>query len=172
MSFKTRDLGYYVGYAICEKYYEKAADKALAIKQMIEMDYDDEAAFYAFVDESGYLSKPVEEYRTAFETKRPEVLRMTPFDNGTKGIDPSIQQVTFHFPTPMDTRFKSTDYGELGADACPKINGATFAPDSLSVTYDLALAPNTRYQMVINYGYRTPAGMPLKPYLVEFWTGE
>jgi hypothetical protein len=170
--FETRDLGYYVGYAICEQYYEKAADKALAIKQMIEMDFDDEAAFFAFVDEAGYFPRPVKEYKTAFEAKRPEVQRMAPFDNGTQGVDPSIQQVTFHFSSPMDVRFKSTDYGTLGEEACPKINGASFAPDSLSVAYDIALEPNTRYQMVINYGYRTPEGIPLKPYLVEFWTGE
>lgn len=36
--FNTRDLGYYVGYAIAEKYYEKAKDKKLAIKQLIELD--------------------------------------------------------------------------------------------------------------------------------------
>lgn len=31
--FGQRDLGYYVGYAICEKYYEKASNKKLAIKR-------------------------------------------------------------------------------------------------------------------------------------------
>lgn len=53
--FGTRDLGYYVGYAICEGYYRQAADKQAALKAMIELDYADPAAVKALVDASGYF---------------------------------------------------------------------------------------------------------------------
>ena len=54
-AFGVRDLGYYVGYAITRGYYNRASDKAAALKTMIELDYSDPAAVQAFVDASGYL---------------------------------------------------------------------------------------------------------------------
>lgn len=53
--FGTADLGYYVGYAIASGYYDRAPDKAAAIKAMLELDYADQAAVQAFVDASAYL---------------------------------------------------------------------------------------------------------------------
>jgi uncharacterized protein YjaZ len=53
--FGTRDLGYYVGYAICSGYFDAAPDKAAAIKSMIELDYSDEVAVQRFVAASGYF---------------------------------------------------------------------------------------------------------------------
>ncbi len=55
--FGVRDLGYYVGYAISAAYYEKAADKAEAIRAMIELNTGDAAAVQAFVDASGWLTE-------------------------------------------------------------------------------------------------------------------
>jgi hypothetical protein len=40
--FGMRDLGYFVGYAICKKYYDQATDKSRAVKEMIELDYNNE----------------------------------------------------------------------------------------------------------------------------------
>ena len=55
--FGTADLGYYVGYVIASRYYDRAPDKAAAIKAMLELDYADQAAVQAFVDASGYLDE-------------------------------------------------------------------------------------------------------------------
>lgn len=52
------DLGYYMGYAICESYYRNAADKALAVKEIIELDHSDADAVRAFLNRSGYYGKP------------------------------------------------------------------------------------------------------------------
>lgn len=54
--FGVRDLGYYVGYAICSGYYDRATDKAAAIRTMIELDFADQMAVQAFVDASGYFA--------------------------------------------------------------------------------------------------------------------
>ena len=53
--FGTRDLGYYVGYAICARYYAQATSEQAAIKAMLELDYANQAAVQAFVDASGYF---------------------------------------------------------------------------------------------------------------------
>lgn len=57
--FVTSDLGYYVGYAICQAYHRKSADKAESIRQMIELDFADDAKVQAFVDASGYFQADV-----------------------------------------------------------------------------------------------------------------
>lgn len=61
--FGTRDLAYYIGYAIAENYYAKATDKKVAVKKMIELDHFNEAEIENFVDASGYFEKPVSTYK-------------------------------------------------------------------------------------------------------------
>lgn len=53
--FGVSDIGYYVGYRIARSYYEKAANKRQAIKDLIELPYDDPAAVRALIERSGYL---------------------------------------------------------------------------------------------------------------------
>lgn len=48
------DLGYFVGHQVCEAYYRKSADKAAALKTIIELDYADPEAVSRFWQESGY----------------------------------------------------------------------------------------------------------------------
>ncbi len=168
--FNTRDLGYYVGYAICEKYYEQAGNKQQAIKDMIELDYSDEAAFEAFVNTSGYFDQPISDYKEQYEKIRPEVVRIQPFENGSESVDPELTQITFIFSEPMNTYFRSTGLGELGRDYLPEIQGIQIAEDGLSVTYELALEPDRRYQFILERGYRTDDGRELKPFQVDFKT--
>lgn len=52
------DLGYYIGYAIMRDYYRRADDKPQALREIIELDYRDNAAVEAFLKKSGYLSPP------------------------------------------------------------------------------------------------------------------
>ena len=53
--FATRDLGYYVGYAICSGYFARADDRPAALARMIELDYADPRAVADFVADSGYF---------------------------------------------------------------------------------------------------------------------
>jgi len=55
--FCVSDMGYYVGYRIARSYYDKARDKKRAIKEMIELKYDDANAVRRFAVRSGYLSR-------------------------------------------------------------------------------------------------------------------
>lgn len=51
---KTRpaDLGYYIGYKICESFYERAKDKKQAVREILET-----KDFTKFLQESGYAAK-------------------------------------------------------------------------------------------------------------------
>jgi hypothetical protein len=55
--FGVSDMGYYVGYRIARSYYDKAHDKKRAIRELIELKYDDPKAVQRFVARSGYLAR-------------------------------------------------------------------------------------------------------------------
>jgi hypothetical protein len=48
------DLGYYIGYKICESYYNKAKNKNQAITDILQINYDDKRSVMRFYDTSGY----------------------------------------------------------------------------------------------------------------------
>lgn len=68
--FNTRDLGYYVGYAIAEKFYDKAKDKKRAVVEMIELDYNNLALLGKYVDKSGYFPKSVKKYEKKVKARQ------------------------------------------------------------------------------------------------------
>ena len=61
--FNTRDLAYFVGYILAERYYQQNDDKSLAIKQLIELDYTNDKKVEDFINAIHYFPKPLAEYR-------------------------------------------------------------------------------------------------------------
>lgn len=53
--FGVSDMGYFAGYEIARGYYARATNKRRAVKEMIELRYDDPAAVKAYIARSGYL---------------------------------------------------------------------------------------------------------------------
>jgi len=162
--FGMRDLGYYIGYAICEAYYTKEPDKKRAIKHMIELDYANENDLAAFVDASGYLDTPVQTLKQQYEAARPTVVRVQSFN-------PATRQITIEFSAPMNKSYRSFELGPLGRDHLLKIKRVVgFSEDGRSLTLEADLLPSTRYQLVIGEGFRDTDGARLKPYLIDFQT--
>ena len=170
--FGMRDLGYYVGYQICENYYEQATDKAQAIKTMIELDYTDEAAVDDFVTKSGYFSATLDELYQNFETKRPTVTGIQQFENHSTNVSPSISEITVNFSEPLNGHHTGVDFGDLGQEAFPKGDpqARSWGADNLSWTLSVEFEPNRKYQILISNNFRTAQDVPLKAYLIEFTT--
>ena len=170
--FNTRDLGYYVGYAIAERYYGKAKDKKHAVKEMIELDYNNPALLGRYVNESGYFPKSIKKYENEFEKARPKVLNVKPFKNGDRKVDSNITEITIEFSTEMDKSRRNFEFGPLGEAAAMKIKRVVgFSDDGKSISFEIEpLRPNKRYQLEISGGFRDKAGLSLKPYLVDFTT--
>jgi hypothetical protein len=173
--FKTRDLGYYVGYAICEEYYKKSADKKLAIKEMIELDYNNINELEKFVEESGYFVKPIallkQEYKAEYEKNRPTVVNIAGIKNGSQNVSPNVTQITIEFSTKMKKEFRSFDFGPLGEDSALRVKKLIgFAEDGKSITIEVELKPDKRYQMVLERGFRNENNIRLIPYLIDFKT--
>jgi hypothetical protein len=171
--FEMRDLGYYVGYQICENYYNQAQNKAEAIKTMIELDYANEAEVEDFIKKANYFSAPLEELYEAFENKRPTVTAIKQFKNHSQDVSPKLKEITILFSEPLNGLNTGVDFGDLGQDAFPKgtIEGRYWSADNKSWTLPVALEPNKEYQILISNNFRTANSLPLKAYLITFKTG-
>lgn len=170
--FGTADMGYYVGYCIAESYYEKAADKTKAIKDLIELDFSKDEEVDKLVSESGYFSASLDELYERFESNRPKATGVRQFENGSETVDPATTEITIDFSEELDTRFRSTGLGELGKEHFPKVHSIEFSENGKAVTYTVALEANKRYQILLENSYRTSDDNPLKPYLIDFTTAE
>lgn len=169
--FKMRDLGYFVGYAICKRYYDLAQDKKQAVKEMINLDYNNEEALISFVEKTNYFDKPLSFYKAEFEKRIPTVVAISPFKNGSKKVKSGKTQITITFSQPLNGRNSGIDFGPLGADYFPKLSpNRVWSEDKKSITLEADLEPNKHYQFVVDKTFRNNEGIRIKPYLVEFTT--
>jgi len=170
--FGMRDLAYYVGYAICEKYYHQEPNKDLAIKKMMELDFDNERDLIEFVNHSKYFGEPLDIYKKEFEESRPEVTTVEPFHKKSKDISPDIESLTIHFSDSMDTRFRNFEIGPLGKEHLIRFKEFHgFSKDKTALHFNIEpLEAAKTYQIIVGSGFRNSQGIPLKPYLIEFTT--
>jgi hypothetical protein len=167
---KVRDLGYYIGYEICERYYDQATDKSKAVAELISIDYRDEAAVERIVDASKLFPKPIAQLYAAYEAQRPTVIGVSPFESGST-IRPGFTKITVRFSEPLNGQHTSVDLGPLGQDAFPALKGdRIWSADRKSWTIEADLKPNKKYQILISNNFRNADGTRLKPYLIEFET--
>lgn len=173
-AFKMRDLAYYVGYAICEKYYSNANDKKLAIKKMIELDYNSEDSLIKFVESSSYFEQPLVVYKDAFEKSRPRIIKIEPFASGQQDISADIKKVTLFFSEPMSKNSSDFDIGPLGDKNVMWLQKRLgFSEDGLSYSFEIRpLESGKQYQLLVTDAFLNKAGIPLKPYLIDVRTSK
>jgi len=167
----VRDLGYYIGYAISERYYKAAKNKRAAIQQLIELDYTNEKAVEDIVNASGLLPKKLDALYQDFEKQRPTVISIQQFANGSQTVPASLTQITLNFSEAMDKNWRGFDYGPLGESNVLRVkNVIGFSEDGKSFTFEVELKPGQRYQSMATNRFRNIAGIPLKPYLIDITT--
>ncbi|NBC09303.1 MAG: hypothetical protein GVY26_19100, partial [Bacteroidetes bacterium] len=166
-------LGYYIGRRLAEAYYEQAEDKAAALRTLIELDYEDEAAVEALVDGTGFFSASLEALYADYEAQRPTVTDIAPFKNGSRGVLPATDTLSLTFSEPMNTYFRNFDFGPLGEKAAVRIQEVFgWSEDRRTLKFTIQpLQPGRHYQLMVESGFCSEAGRALRPYLVEFWTG-
>jgi len=171
--FGVRDLGYYIGYQICENYYIQAINKQQAIKEMIELDYNDDAEIDNFIKKSNFFSKDINDLNQDYERTRPTVVSIKQFNNNSQQVNPTIKEITIEFSEALNGFNTGIDYGDLGSDGFPKndVTKRYWAKDNKSWTIPVTLEANKKYQLLLTSNFRSKKGIPLKPYLIEFETG-
>ncbi|MBI6120784.1 hypothetical protein [Salegentibacter maritimus] len=170
-TFKMRDLSYYVGYAIAEAFYTSSDDKKEAIKEMIQLDYNDQNKLERFVNESGYFPKLISAYRVTYESNKPKIKSIDQFENGNQNVDSEIDIITVNFSSKMDNRFRGFDYGPLGEQNVLRVHEFLgFSEDQKSLSFRVSLKPNKRYQLILTNSFRDENGIPITPYLIDIKT--
>lgn len=170
---KIRDLGYFIGYEICERYYNLSTNKVKAIKELIELDYSNEIAIERIVDATQLLPKKIADLYQDYDKSRPTVVHVEPFTNGTQQIPSGLTKITVTFSESLDGIGSGIDFGPMGGEHCPKIDlNRTWSDDGKTWTFEADLKANQHYQILIPSNFRMKNGVRLKPYLLEFSTGE
>lgn len=171
--FGVRDLAYYIGYQMAENYYEQAENKKEAIKKLIELDFNNETEIEEFVHSTDFFSASLDELYKKFDNKRPTVIGIKQFKNNSNNISPQINQITVQFSEPLNGINTGIDFGPLGKEHLPKISPSdrVFSEDNKTWTINVDLEPNKHYQIQLENNFRTNEWIPLKPYLIEFKTG-
>jgi len=168
---KVRDLGYYIGYEICERYYNLSNNKTKAIKELIELDYTNENEVERIVDITKLLPKTLKELNNDYEKQRPTVIKLAPFDNGIQNVKSGLTKITIFFSEPLLKYNTGLDLGPLGQEYFPKIKSERiFTEDGKSWTIEADLKPNQRYQILVSNNFRKENQVRLKPYLIDFKT--
>ncbi|MEJ7557298.1 MAG: DUF2268 domain-containing putative Zn-dependent protease [Pedobacter sp.] len=166
------DLGYFMGYAICQSYYKNQPDKRKAIKDIIELNYQNLQLLNDFLTASKYYDKPLNptELLKDFEALKPSVVNLSPDINLKTDVDTTLTELTFNFSQTMGEG-KSITFGKGGKDHFPLTSIIGFSEDRKSFKVKLALVPDKDYNFVITgKGFKSKTGHPLKEYTVQFNT--
>lgn len=172
-SFDVRDLGYYIGYAIAEKYYNKSKDKKAAIAHLIELDYENETEVEKLIDGTGFFSTSIKNLYSEFEKNRPTVVSVEPFLDKTTDIDSKTKEITIHFSRPMNKEYRGFDYGPLGENNVLSVRRLVgFSEDGKSITIETELTPDKQFQVLITNNFLSEDGYPLKAHLIDIHTAK
>ncbi|MEQ3498787.1 hypothetical protein ABMY20_03400 [Tenacibaculum sp. SSH1-16] len=170
--FNQRDLGYFIGYKIAEKYYDDFdKDKNLAIKNLIELDYGNNETIIEFVDSVKFFDKPISEIRKENEKHRPYVVSIKEFKNNDTDVDPAIKTLTIEFSKPMNEKIMNLRLGPLGESNLLSVTSFKgWSEDRTKLFYEIELKPKLKQQILVTDFYQSKEGYPLQPYLIDITT--
>jgi hypothetical protein len=167
------DLGYFMGYDISKSYYDVAADKKKAIKEIIELRYQDTSAVETFLEKSNYYPEALnkEQLLKSFREKQPELIKLDPFKIGDTSVDASVKQITLVFSKPMGKGY-SIDITNRGKEFYPITQVIGFSDDKTKFTVAVDLKPNHEYEFFVSgRNFYSSEGYPLiKQFPVKFKT--
>lgn len=170
-ALKERDLGYYIGYSICEINYEMAENKNKAIKEMIGLDYNNDKQISTFADRTKFFSDSLKNLESKYEKSRPMIISISQFENGSQSVNPNLKQITLNFSTSMNKEIRGFDFGPLGEKVILMVKKVIgFSEDGKSFTYEVELKPNKRYQAMVTNRFIGTNGIPLKPFVIDVKT--
>lgn len=168
--FETRDLGYYIGYAIAEIHYQKSKDKDKAIRELIELDYDNKDKVDSLIDASNFFTKTIRELRFQDKKLRPTAKLIMPPNEKLETLNPNTTRISFEFSEALNGYNTGVNYGEMGDKAFPNIINANWSEDGKIWSLEVQLEENHQYQFYLTENFRNETGIPLIPFLVEFKT--
>ena len=116
------------------------------------------------------LSSNFSAVQAKIDKKRPKVVELKPFENGSQLVDPNTKMLQVFFDREMKGMGFTT--GEKGDDAFPEIKDVTYTEDKKSIVIEMELQANKEYQMVLWGAFKSTEGFPLKNFTIDFKTVE
>ncbi|WP_185147259.1 Ig-like domain-containing protein [Chryseobacterium sp. KBW03] len=171
---ESADLGYYVGYEICKLYYQNAKDKKQAVRDIIELNYDDDKAVEDFLIKSKFFKDKIDKQKLIkeYEKNLPYVVKIDP-SNGSVHVSADTKEIRVTFSKEMVPGSYSFNLSDRGRDYYPisKIVGMENNNKTLVMLVDLK--PSKEYEFVLtNKSFISKDGYPLKDekFLIKFKT--
>jgi hypothetical protein len=169
---RPADLGYYIGYKICESYYKRAADKNAAIRAILEIkDFKD------FLKASKYDSKFAGRALRADDVTLgsvPPVVVKTDPEAGAGEVDPKLTEIKVTFSKAM--KDGSWSWAMLSKESFPKVDGKPkYLADKRTCVLPVKLEPGRTYAIWVNSekkftDFKDTDGRSAVPYLLVFKT--
>lgn len=174
---KNPDLGYFVGYVISKKYYEKSSDKKAAIKNIIELDFNSEADVRQFLAESDYFEdqKDAEQILADYKKHQPQLIKIIEFENGNQNVSIETKKIQIVFSKPMNEKV-SINFSKNGKEHFPLKNILGFDESKTILTTEtIDLQSDTEYDFYItDRTTKSETGYPFdkEEYKISFKTGK
>lgn len=173
---ESADLGYYIGYEICKSYYQNAKDKKQAVKDIIELNYDNNKAVEDFLTRSKFFSEKIDKKKLIKEYGKnlPYVVKTEPA-NGSVNVSADTKEIRITFSKEMVPKSYSFNLSDKGKEYFPitKIIGMENNDRTLILSADLK--PGKEYEFVLtNKSFVSKDGYPLRDerLLVKFKTSD
>ena len=172
---ESADLGYYVGYEICKSYYHNSSDKSQAVKDIIELNYDDDKAVEQFLAKSKFFKEKINKKKLIkeYEKNLPYIVKIEPFENGATNVNPETKELKITFSKEMEPKNYSISFSEKGKEYFPITKVKGFENNDKTMVLLIDLQPHKEYEFVItNRSFKSKDGYLLKDeeYPVKFKT--
>lgn len=106
-----------------------------------------------------------------YDAKKPSVVSIKEFENGSMTVDNSLKTITFNFDRPLSNAAYSVFYGEEGKEAFPDIENLYYSEDNRSFIMETKLDADKEYHFYLTgKSFKTSEGYSLKTYDVRFKT--
>lgn len=163
---RPNDLGYWMGYQITEAYFNKQTDKHKAIEAILNITDP-----YDFLYESGYLKEYTTLSKEMIDKKRPKVVSIDPFKNGSQNVDSTINKISVKFDNPIVAVGISINEGDKGENTFPDFGEVSYSADFTELNLEVKLKPDKEYQFIISgWAITSEDGYSMKDYLIDFKT--
>lgn len=168
-----KDLGYFIGYEICKKYYENNIDKFKAISEIIDLDYDDENEIFNFLNKSRIFkdSSYYDQEVKIFSDNSPTIEKIIPINENNK-INSNTKKIGIVFSDKMKESY-SISFSDKGKSFFPLSKIIGFSEDRKTLWLELEIEKDREYEFVItNRGFISEKGFPLreKKHIITFTT--
>ncbi|WP_282042785.1 DUF4932 domain-containing protein [Winogradskyella flava] len=115
----------------------------------------------------------IDEIEEEIEYKRPKVVKIIPFNNGSQNVNSSINKIEVLFDRPLKGKGYSISQGSKGKRYFPEIGKVSYSKSRTSLIIELKLKKNKKYQFILTgKSFKSEKGFGMNNYEIFFKTAK